>query len=82
MSDHNPLVIYTQQTSSGDKRDFRFELSRLKQPEFLYKINEIWSDLTRDVVTLYMVLFKLKNVKRFLKEWGFNLVGSRKKRKK
>jgi hypothetical protein len=28
------------------------------------------------------VLFKLKKVKRFLKRWGFNLAGSRKKKKK
>jgi hypothetical protein len=33
-------------------------------------------------VVLDRVLFKLKKVKRFLKQWGFNLARSRRKRKK
>jgi hypothetical protein len=82
MSDHNLLIIYTQQISSGGKREFKFDLSWRKQSEFLHKINEIWNEPTRDVVALDRVLFKLKKVKRFLKGWEFNLDGSRRKRKK
>jgi hypothetical protein len=37
---------------------------------------------TRDTRSLDKVLFKLKKVKNFLKGWGFNLAGNRKKRKK
>jgi hypothetical protein len=37
--------------------------------------------LTRDDSTLSRVLFKMKKVKKFLKGWGINLAGSRKKRK-
>jgi hypothetical protein len=43
---------------------------------------EIWHPPTRDVRVLDRVLFKLKKVKKFLKGWGFNKDGSRKKRKK
>jgi hypothetical protein len=44
----------------GNRRDFRFELTWLRHPEFIQKVNEIWSAPTRDVVTLDTVLFKLK----------------------
>jgi hypothetical protein len=36
---------------------------------------------TRDTITLDKVMFKLKKVKNFLKGWGFNLAGNRKRRK-
>jgi hypothetical protein len=42
-------------------------------------VYEIWFDPTRDEVTLNRVIFKLKKVKKFMKGWGFNLSGSRKK---
>jgi hypothetical protein len=67
VSDHNPLIVCTQQSSSGNKREFRFELSWLKQPQFIQHITEIWHETSRDVVVLDRVLFKLKKVKRFLK---------------
>jgi hypothetical protein len=67
--------------NSGKKRDFRFELSWLRHPDFLNKVHEIWSEPTRDEVSLDRVSFKLKKVKKFLKGWGFNLSGSRGKRK-
>jgi hypothetical protein len=82
MSDHNPLVISTQMINLGDRRDFRFELTWLKYPDFLHKVNEVWTTPTRDEVTLDKVLFKLKKVKKALKGWGFNLLGSRKQKKK
>jgi hypothetical protein len=47
----------------------------------LLKINEIWYEPTRDELSLDRVLFKLKKIKRFMKGWGFNLSGARKKRK-
>jgi hypothetical protein len=64
MSDHNPLVISTQMINLGDRRDFRFELTWLKYPDFLHKVNEVWTTPTRDEVTLDKVLFKLKKVKK------------------
>jgi argonaute-like protein implicated in RNA metabolism and viral defense len=47
----------------------------------LLKINEIWYEPTRDELSLDRVLFKLNKIKRFMKGWGFNLSGARKKRK-
>jgi hypothetical protein len=46
------------------------------------KIQEIWEQPTKDENVLDRVLFKLKNVKRFLKGWGFNKSGDLKRRKK
>jgi argonaute-like protein implicated in RNA metabolism and viral defense len=47
----------------------------------LLTINEIWYEPTRDELSLDRVLFKLNKIKRFMKGWGFNLSGARKKRK-
>jgi hypothetical protein len=82
MSDHNPLILSTQFNQSGKNREFIFEMTWIKHPEFLPKIREIWLDPTRDEVVLDRVMFKIKKVKKFLKGWGFNLSGARKKRKK
>jgi hypothetical protein len=82
LSDHNPLIISAPQLHGGSRRDFRFELFWVKHPEFLSKVAEIWNAPTRDVVILDKILFKLKKVNFVLKGWGFNLSGSRKKRKK
>jgi hypothetical protein len=62
-----------------NRREFRFELFWLKHPDFFPMVAEIWSAPTRDVVVLDKILFKLKKVKKFLKGWGFNLSGSRRK---
>jgi hypothetical protein len=81
ISDHSPLILSAQFNQSRKRRDFRFEMTWLKHPEFLSKINEIWCEPTMDEIALDRVLFKLKRVKRFLKGWGFNLARARKKRK-
>jgi hypothetical protein len=83
-SDHNPLIMV-----SGNRffflhksREFRFELACLDHEEFLPKVKEILMAPTRDTRSLDKVMFKLKKVKKFLKGWGYNLAGNRKKRKK
>jgi hypothetical protein len=53
----------------------------LKHQNFPPKVKEIWCEPIRDVVPLDKVLFKIKKVKRFLKGWGLNLLGSTRKRK-
>jgi hypothetical protein len=80
-SDHNPLILSTTQKPSVRTRDFRFEITWIKQPKFLSKVQGIWETPTRDHIPLDRFLFKLKKVKKFLKGWGFNLAGSKKKRK-
>jgi hypothetical protein len=54
----------------------------LDHEEFLPKVKEILMTPTRDTRSLDKVMFKLKKVKKFLKGWGYNLAGNRKKRKK
>jgi hypothetical protein len=78
--DHNPLVVDSQAIPRSKSRMFKFEICWLQHPDFLDKVKTIWEIPTRDFVALDRVLFKLKKVKTFLKEWGFNLSGSRKKR--
>jgi hypothetical protein len=40
-SDHNPLILSTNQSSKERRRDFRFETSWLKDPSCLERIKEI-----------------------------------------
>jgi hypothetical protein len=82
LSDHNPIVVSTQTCNQSNKRDFRFEVSWMKHPDFLSMVSRIWSEYTRDRTALDKVLFKLKKVKISLKGWGFNLASSKKQRKK
>jgi hypothetical protein len=82
VSNHNPLILSTQQNASSKLRDFRFELALLKDPYFLFKVKNIWEWAKRDTNALNRVQFKLKKVNKFHKGWGFNRVGSYKQRKK
>jgi hypothetical protein len=81
MSDHNPLILNTMQSFRPHSRAFRFELNWLTHPDFKPKVQKLWQDPTRDTVALDRVLFKLKRIRKFLKGWGFNIAGSRRKRK-
>jgi hypothetical protein len=80
-SNHNPVILDSGSAQACKSREFRFELSWLRQEGFLPKIKEIWLAPTRDRLALNRVMFKLKKVKIFLKGWEYNLAGSRKKRK-
>jgi hypothetical protein len=81
MSNHNPLIMLTQQSYKLKSRVSRFELNWLTHPELLPKVKELWLAPTRDTKVLDRVLFKLKKIRKFLKGWGFNIAGARKKRK-
>jgi hypothetical protein len=83
MSDHNPLFLVTQVVKSGGRRDFRFELTWLRHPNFLQKIKTTWDEPNRDRMTLDKVQFKLKKVKKILKGGAsIWLVCRRKERKR
>jgi hypothetical protein len=82
MSDHNPLILSTQNAQRGKMREFRFELSWLKDPEFLSKVKRLWEEPTRDSSILDKVHFKLGKVRKFLKGWGYNRAGLVKKGRK
>jgi hypothetical protein len=80
ISDNNPLSMVTRQNPTSRKRDFRFERYWLKNDECMEKLREIWGQPTRDSKALDRVQFKLRKVKNFLKGWGFNKIGSNKKK--
>jgi hypothetical protein len=42
LSDHNPLILTTENKTPLKKLEFRFELSWLKHPEFHKKMSELW----------------------------------------
>lgn len=81
VSDHSPIILTTVTNAPVKKLEFRFELTWLKQPDFLPNVERIWNEPTRDSNFLDKVQFKLKKIKKFFKGWGFNLAGNRKKRK-
>jgi hypothetical protein len=82
MSDHNPLILSTQQVLRSRTREFRFELSWIKDTDFHVRIQKIWEEPTRDIKFLDKIQFKLKKVKKFLKGWGYNRAGKGKQKKK
>jgi hypothetical protein len=82
MLGHNPLILASEQGSNKKSSVFRFELSWLKHPDVLSKVEELWREPTRDQVALDMFHFKLKKVRQFLKGWGYNQAGQKIKRKK
>jgi hypothetical protein len=82
VSNHNPLILASEQGPIKKNRAFRFELSWLKDLAALAIVEELWSEPTWDQVALDKVHFKMKKVRQFLKGWGYNLAGQKRKRKK
>jgi hypothetical protein len=81
ISDHCPLVLDTSVMQGKKTRSFHFELSWLKDPKVIRRIQEIWEVPLRDECMLNRVRFKLKKLRNFLKGWGNNKAGQNKKRK-
>ena len=79
LSDHNPLVLCTDQEKVKKSKAFCFETSWLKQPDFLPKITEIWEDHVVGASTVDRWIIKIKRVKKFLKGWGLSLKGHTRK---
>jgi hypothetical protein len=82
MSDHNPLILFTQQVLRNRMREFRFELSWIKDTDFIVRVQRIWEEHTRDVRFLDKIQFKLKKVKKFIKGWGYIRAGACMQKKK
>jgi hypothetical protein len=82
VSDHNPLILTSAGNQCKQNREFQFELAWIRHDEFMQIVQRIWEQPTRDRVSLNRALFKLKKVKKALKGWGYNLSGTRKRRKK
>ena len=75
LSDHNPLMLCTDQDKIKKKKGFSFENSWLKHEDFLPKIREIWGKQVITCSAIEKWCIKLGRVKKFLKGWGQNLRG-------
>jgi hypothetical protein len=74
MSDHNPLVLYTDQIMNKKGKNFCFETSWIHE-DFLTKVKEIWDRTVSAKNATEKWYIKLSRIKRFLKGWGDNLRG-------
>jgi hypothetical protein len=75
LSDHNPLILRSDLGGGKKAKQFCFETSWLKYPEYTEKISEIWN---REITTKNAMekwCIKMNRVKKFLKGWGQNIKG-------
>jgi hypothetical protein len=70
MSDHNPIILDTHEKSEPKSREFRFEKSWIKHPEFLCRVERAWNSLVSGLDSISIVQEKWKKVKHSLKGWG------------
>lgn len=73
MSEHNPLILFSEVVQPLKFIEFRFELSWLENPDFYVKVDEIWNKPCRDKSTLDKTQQKLMLFKQYFKGWRFNL---------
>jgi hypothetical protein len=73
LSDHNPLILRSDLGGGKKAKQFCFETSWLKYPEYTEKISEIWNrEITaKNAVEKWCI--KMNRVKKFLKGWGQNI---------
>ena len=79
MSDHNPLLLCTDQERVRKTKPFCFENDWLKHQDFVPKIKEIWERQIRCANAVDRWCIKINRVKKFLKRWGQSLRGHNKK---
>jgi hypothetical protein len=79
MSDHNPLLLCTEQNTIKKTKHFCFETSSMKHEDFIPKIKEISEKPISAKNATEKWLIKLSRVKKFLKGWGNSLKGHTKR---
>jgi hypothetical protein len=79
MSDHNPLILCADFGEKKKQRQFCFETSWIKHPEYIKKNKEIWGKevAAKNAVEKWQI--KLNRVKKFLRGWCQNIKGHTKK---
>jgi hypothetical protein len=82
MSEHNPIILCTHQKIEPKSREFRFEKSWIKHPDFLARVEKAWNCHVRGTDSINIVQEKMKKVKHSLICWGANVRGDSIKRKK
>jgi hypothetical protein len=81
LSDHNHVILTVDADQPLKKLSFEFELSWLKHPEFLVKVQDLWTRPCHVESAFDKIQSKLKRFKQYLKGRGFNAQGEAKKRK-
>ncbi|CAN6218645.1 unnamed protein product [Urochloa humidicola] len=81
VSDHNPLLLCSDQGQKARNMQFCFETSWIKHHEFVPKIAEIWGEQVIAKNSTERWNIKIKRVKKFLKGWGQSLKGHNRKYK-
>ena len=79
LSDHNPLLLCTEQKKVKNSKAFCFETSWLKHDDFILKISEICKEkvVAKNAVDKWCI--KINRVKKKLKGWGISLKGHNRK---
>ena len=67
VSDHNPLILFSDICPPHKNIQFRFELSWLSQPDFIPNVKKIWKKPCKAKSTLDKIQEKLKMLKRYFK---------------
>uniref|UniRef100_A0A453T414 Endonuclease/exonuclease/phosphatase domain-containing protein n=1 Tax=Aegilops tauschii subsp. strangulata TaxID=200361 RepID=A0A453T414_AEGTS len=75
VSDHNPLLLSSNSTIERPtrQREFRFELSWLKNEEFYPTAKKIWEQPVAFDDPIDILNIKLKRLKKYFKGWGSHL---------
>jgi hypothetical protein len=63
-------------------REFKFDIARFKQDDFLDTVIFFWSKPVRSVDPIDILNIQLKRFNKHFKGWGSNLYGHIKKKKK
>jgi exonuclease III len=81
MSDHNPLIVRTDNSQIIGARPFCFETAWLHHADLKKKVNEIWKKKVTAKSNIDAWCIKMDRVKKFLKGWGHSLKGHTRKYK-
>ena len=81
ISDHNPLILTNSSGQPLKNISFQFELSWLKQPDFLPSVQSIWEKPCYVVSAMDRIQAKLKRFKQYFKGWSFNRQGALRKKR-
>ena len=80
--DHNPLLLATNSSppQAPKPREFRFEMSWMKNKEFLPLVEKIWNKPVNSSDPIDVLNIKLKRFIKFFKGWGSNKFGYEKRK--
>ena len=81
ISDHTPLLMNTNQPSSANQPNFKFELVWLLRDGFCDMVSEIWQNVQHAGTPLEHWQAKIRRLRQYLRGWAKNTSGAYKKEK-